>query len=518
MSIQPTALIALAAASAACTPAFAQAGTTARQPFQLHEATITSIRTAVATKAASCESIVAAYLKRIAALDRAGSQQINSIIVANPQAVTRAREIDRLATGQLGPLACAPLIIKDNIDVAGLPTTAGSLALAQSMPPDDATQIRRLKAAGAIVLAKSNLAEFAWTPHYSESSIAGMVRNPYDTARTAGGSSGGTAAAVAANFGVAGLGTDTGASIRGPAALQNLVGLRPTMGASSRDGVVPIWLSRDVVGPMARTVADAALLFEATQGYDAKDSATQAARTAPPFSARSALIGGALQGMRIGVMRQMVDTGTADPEVLQRFAQAITDLRSQGAVVVDLEVPQFREVSGFEMPNRMEYDFNLYLESLGPDRVVKSFAEVVRSGQYLQEPKAWLQAQVGVASPQNNPKQMLDEQRTTALRNALVAAMDREYLSVVIYPTWTRPPRLLTHLAEDGGNNNLLMAQAGLPAITIPMGNTHGNLPSGLQMAGRPFSEAVLFSAAYGFEQATRHRTAPEALGRAALD
>ncbi|PBI78830.1 Asp-tRNA(Asn)/Glu-tRNA(Gln) amidotransferase A subunit family amidase [Rahnella sp. BIGb0236] len=485
--------------------------------FTLNEATISSIRQAVLDNKVSCEAIVSSYLSRISSFDHAGMLPINAIIATNPKALDRAREIDRSPTEKNLPLACTPLIVKDNIDVKGMPTTAGSKSMRNNLPADNATQVTRLEKAGAIVLAKSNLAEFAWTPDYSNSSLGGLTRNPYDPLRTTGGSSGGTAAAVAANFGVAGLGTDTGASIRGPSALQNLVGLRPTLGASSRDGVIPIWLTRDTLGPIARSVSDAALLYQATYGYDPKDASTQAARTAPSFDSAAVLRRGALNGMRVGVMRQVIDAKNADPEVMQRFQQAEDDLRTLGAVVVEVNLPDFKKLTDIPWPNRMEYDLNTYLQAEGADRSVKSFAEVVKSGQYLGELSQFLKAQVGVPNPEDNPAERNDEKNTSALRAAIVGAMNRENLSVLIYPTWTQPPRLLTKMTGDGGNDNPVIAQAGLPAITVPMGNTRGNLPTGLQIAGRPFSEAVLFSAAYDYEQSTHHRTAPLNLPAAAI-
>lgn len=481
-------------------------------PFDLQETTIGSIREAVATKKVSCEAIVKAYLERIERFDKSGAMPINAIITTNPSVIAQAKKIDALPATALGPLACAPLIIKDNIDVAGLPTTSGNKSLAHNIAKEDATQVGRLVSAGALVLAKSNLAEFAWTPDYSESAVGGLTRNPYDTQRTTGGSSGGTAAAVAANFGVAGLGTDTGASIRGPSALQNLVGLRPTMGASSRDGVIPIWLSRDTVGPMARTVTDAALIFEVTAGYDPKDAVTAAAQTHPAFSASHALRPGGLKGLRIGIFNPLVNRQGGNQQILQRFDQAISDLRQQGAIVVPLDISDFHSVADVGFPNRMEYDFNQYLLGNGVLSTDLNFAKIIDKVDYLPKSASWIKAQIGVPVPQNDPKERQDEEKTATLRSTIVQAMDRENLALVIYPTWMQPPRLLNQLSTDGGNNNSVFADAGLPAITVPMGDVSSGLPSGLQFGGRPFSEQLLISAAFGYEQATHHRRAPHAL------
>ncbi|QPK17094.1 amidase [Pectobacterium versatile] len=501
---------------------FSQAGnaqdkTHNEKEFILNETTISLIREAVINKKVSCQTIVSAYLQRISEHDKKGENPLNSIISVNPDAIKRAREIDLTPDKNSLPLACAPLIIKDNVDVAGMATTAGSRAMVTNMPLRDATQVDRLIKAGAIVLAKANLAEFAWTPDYSESSLGGMTRNPYDTARTTGGSSGGTAAAVAANFGVAGLGTDTGASIRGPSALQNLVGLRPTMGASSRAGVVPISLTRDTLGPMARTVTDAALIYQATYGYDPRDARTQSARSQPSFDAGTALKSGAVRGMRIGILSQNINVKNANPEVMRRFSEAVDQLRHEGAVVTEMNIPDLNRLADIPWPDRMEYDFNAYLQAEGDARAVKSFSDVVHSKKYVSALGPWLTPLVGIPSPETNPAEKSDEIKTAALRNAIVTAMDREDISVVIYPTWTQPARLLKGLEGDGGNDNPMIAHAGLPAITVPMGNTTGELPTGLQIAGRPFSEELIVSVAFDFEQATHHRTAPSSLPSASL-
>lgn len=485
--------------------------------FNLNEATITSIRDAVLVGDITCEAVVKSYIKRIAELDNAGDLPINSIIALNPNAIEEARSIDVSAKANLGPLACAPLVIKDNIDIAGLPTTAGSDALRDNIPQDDATQVARLRTAGAIILAKANLAEFAWSPDYSESSLGGLTRNPYDLERTTGGSSGGTAAALAANFGVGGLGTDTGASIRGPAALQNLVGLRPTVGASSRDGVIPIWLSHDTLGPMARTVTDVALLYEATAGFDPKDISTFSARDVKPFVTADVLSDNILQGLRIGVMRKWVERKGADNFVLERFEAALSELRAQGAIIVDLYIPELEQFADLPWPNTMEYDFNQYLESMGEIRAVRSFSDVIASKKYLPELEQWALGQLEVPNPQENEAALKGERDRSMLKQVIVDAMKREYLGLIVYPTWTQPPRKLNELSGDGGNNNPIVAQAGLPAITVPMGDTPDGLPTGLQFSGYPFSEALLIGAAYDYEAATHHRRAPSGLPNAIL-
>ena len=303
---------------------------------------------------ANCTGIVDAYIQRIKAYD--GTTGLNAVRALAPGTRARAAELDRrlaaaLAAGtqaSLPPLFCVPLLVKDNIDVAGLPTTAGSVALANNTRAVDATAVARLQAAGAVVLAKANMAEWALSPRVSVSSLGGAVRNAYDADRTPGGSSGGSAAGVAASFAAASLGTDTGNSVRGPASHAGLVGVRPSFGLVPRTGVVPLDLTSDTVGPLARTVGDAAALLDAMAGPDPADPATmpQAAAGAPagaalpasrPQTYADAALAGAsagLGGVRLGVLACVLDGG-ADADVASLFSEALQDLAAAGAVVDD---------------------------------------------------------------------------------------------------------------------------------------------------------------------------------------
>ena len=256
--------------------------------FSVDEATIASVQEALRTGRLTCRGLVERYLARIAAYDKSGPA-INALVVVNPRALAVADSLD-LELGRnrpRGPLFCIPMIVKDNFETVDLPVTAGSLSLAGYTALQDAFQVARIRRAGAIVLAKSNMAEFAFSPYETVSSILpGYTRNPYALDRVTAGSSGGTAAAVSANLGLAGLGTDTGNSIRGPSAHNALVGIRSTMGLTSRAGVVPLNLSADIAGPMTRTVADAAAVFQVIAGEDPDDPATAPSRGRPaPASA-----------------------------------------------------------------------------------------------------------------------------------------------------------------------------------------------------------------------------------------
>jgi Asp-tRNA(Asn)/Glu-tRNA(Gln) amidotransferase A subunit family amidase len=305
------------------------------QPVQvpIEEVTIAELHAAIREGRATCRAFVEAYLARIDANDKRGPA-INAIVVLNPRALSIADSLDagwRATRRFVGPLHCVPMIVKDNFETIGLQTTAGTLAFEGWIPKRDATMVRQVKAAGAIVLAKSNMAELAFSPYETVSSILpGYTKNPYALDRVTAGSSGGTAAAVASSFGLVGLGTDTGNSIRGPSGHNALVGIRSTMGLTSRAGVVPLNLASDIAGPMARTVADAAAVFQVITGEDPLDPATAASRgrTVPDYS--EALVADGLRGARIGVLPQAFHTSTTDAEVLAVFRRASTRCGAPG--------------------------------------------------------------------------------------------------------------------------------------------------------------------------------------------
>jgi len=345
------------------------------------EPTIADIHAAIRSRNLTCRQLVQMYLDRIEAYDKKGPS-LNAIIVVNPNALANADILDaRFAnSGLVGPLHCVPMIIKDNYDILGFPTTAGSLSLKDSMPPRDAFQVRKLREAGALVLAKSNLAEFATSPYETVGSrLPGYTRNPYALARVPAGSSGGTAAAVAASFGAVGLGTDTGNSIRGPSSHTSLVGIRSTMGLTSRDGIVPRQLHRDIGGPMARSVADAVAVFDVIAGSDPTDTVTSAAQGRRPVSYLASLDKNGLMGARVGVLRQLL-TGPypepdADPEIVKLFEAALADMKKQGAEIVEgIRVAEIDEIppSALGGCNRFKHDLKAYLAHLGPDTPMKS--------------------------------------------------------------------------------------------------------------------------------------------------
>jgi amidase len=478
------------------------------------EATIADIRAALEAREVTCRQLIQLYIDRIEAYDKQGPA-LNTIIMINPNALAVADALDEkfAQSGFAGPLHCVPLIVKDNFNTADMPTSAGSLSLQGSIPPSDAFQLRKLREAGALVLAKSNMAEFAWSPFETVGSLLpGYTRNPYALDRVPAGSSGGTAAAVAANFGAVGLGTDTGNSIRGPSSHTSLVGIRSTMGLTSRDGIVPLFLNRDIGGPMARTVADAVAVFDVIAGYDPADPVTAASEGKKPDSYLKFLDKDGLRGARIGVLRQLFSRPSTDPEIFKLLEQALADMTRQGAEIVDeVNIPEIDEIPPARLfCNRFKYDIESYLAGLGPQAPVKTLSEILASQKFHPSiEKRMLDAQAE-PPPDRNPSCVAAEESGRRLGRAVLSAMDGAMLDALVYPSWNNPPRLIGDLNTPHGNNsNRIAPPTGFPAMTVPMGFVRGSLPAGLQILGRPWSEPTLIRIGYAYEQATRHRRPP---------
>lgn len=476
-------------------------------PFEVVEKTIPELQDALQAKRVSSAELVDIYLARIAAYDRSGPR-LNAIIAVNPKAREEAAALDRerAARGPRGPLHGIPLVIKDNFDLAGLPTTAGTLAFATLMPPDDAFQVKKLRDAGAVILAKTNLQELA-SGIVTVSSAGGQTKNPYDLRRNPGGSSGGTGAAVAANLAAAGLGSDTCGSIRIPASHNALVGLRSSLGLSSRDGVVPLSHSQDVAGPLARTVTDVAILLDATAGFDPSDPSTRAGDGHVPKSYRDLLKPDALKGARIGVLRTLFGTAPEDNEGGAVVRRALDEMKKQGAEVMDVPVPGLDDLLTGSSVIDAEFKFDLaeYLSHV-PNAPVKSLGEIVDGG--------LVHAAVEGSARRRNAVQSLetDDYRRAlikrgAIRQSVTAAFDEHRLDAMVYPVMRRKPALIGE--AQGGSTCQLSAASGLPALAVPAGFTTDGLPIGLELLGRAFDEGKLLSLGYSFEQASRARQPP---------
>lgn len=482
--------------------------------FTLEETSIAAVHAGMEAGELTAVELVDRYLERIEAYDRRGPA-LNAVIRVNPRARERAAELDEaLATsGMVGPLHGIPMLVKDNYDTADMPTSAGSASLAGSIPPDDATQVRQIREAGAIVLAKTNMAEFAFSPYETiGSAIPGYTRNPYATNRVPAGSSGGTGAGVAANLAVVGLGTDTGNSIRGPSSHNALVGIRSTLGLTSRDGIVPLYLSHDVGGPLARTVEDAARVLTVLAATDPADPYTAEADAHAADDYTEFLDVDGLQAARIGVVRQISDQESGDPRVLERFETALADLRAGGADVMDVRIPLLDEDVRFWCA-RFRHDLNAYLATLGPEAPMSSLQDIVDSGEYHHSVGSRLRGALNedAADPEERCAPASDNRQR--LRDQVRELLAADELDALVFPTWSNLPRLIGDLESPAGDNSqVLSPQTGFPAITVPMGWVpvlDVELPVGLQILGDAWSEPTLIRLAYSYEQRTGHRRPP---------
>jgi Asp-tRNA(Asn)/Glu-tRNA(Gln) amidotransferase A subunit family amidase len=499
-----------------------------RPPFAVVEATISGIHEQMRAGRLTCRALVQQYLRRIEAYDKKGPA-INALVIINTDAVSQADDLDRRfrSSGAVGPLHCVPAIVKDNFETTGLQSANGSLSLQGFVSNKDAFQVKRIKDAGAIVLAKSNMAEFAFSPYETLSSILpGYTRNPYALDRATSGSSGGTAAAVAASFGAVGLGSDTGNSIRGPSSHQSLVGIRSTMGLTSRAGVAPLNMLADIAGPMARTLEDAVAVFQVIVGHDPNDPVTLAQEYVqpglrpgvPPTAIpdyRSALVRDGLKGARIGILRQAYERDSTDAEIVSIFRTALETMKRAGAIIVDpvaVDLTQVQRPQGGALCGGFKYDINRYLASRSSRVPVRSLQDIIQTRAFHPSVELRLQrAQEGGENGPETPICRTEADYREAFRAAVMRSMRVETLDAFVYPTWSNPPRLIGDLnTPHGDNSQLFSPTTGFPAIQVPMGYTRNNtLPAGITFFGKAYDEATLIRLAYSYEQATRHRRAP---------
>jgi amidase len=520
------ALASLAAAS--CSSVRARGPGGAKTGFAVEETSLDALREAQERGETSSRRLVEAYLARIEALDRSGPK-LNSVLEVDPDALAIADRLDQeRASGRVrSPLHGIPIVVKDNLDTADrMRTSAGSLALADAPPPPrDAEVVRRLRAAGAIVLGKTNLSE--WANFRSTrgtsgwSARGGLTRNPYALDRNTSGSSSGTAVAVAASLAAAGIGTETDGSIVSPSSIQGLVGIKPTVGLVSRAGIVPISSSQDTAGPMCRSVRDAALLLDAISGADPRDPATEArergaeGRYASACDADAAARG--LAGARIGVVRSLFNAG---PDVDAIAEHALTALSAAGAVLVDpVDVPGLREIDGPELLvllHEFKAGIEAYLATRGPSSPHKTLADLIR---FNEENRArempYFGQELFLAAQEKGPltsKPYLDalaKCRRLAREEGLERVLAEHRLDALIAPTGS--PAWTTDVVNGDhyvGGSSTLAAVAGTPAITIPAGFVLG-LPVGITLMGAAWSETKLVRLAWAFEQRTKARRAP---------
>jgi amidase len=487
-------------------------------PFHLMETSIADIHKAMRTGKLTCHNLVQQYLDRIHAYDQQGPA-INSMLYVNAASLEQADAMDQefRRTHQLKPLGCIPIVLKDNFDTADMPTTAGALTLKGAQPEKDAFAVKRLREAGALILGKTNLQEFA-SGGISVSSLGGQVKNPYDLTRTPGGSSGGTGAAVAANFATAGTGSDTGGSIRSPSSANSLVGLRPTRGLISRDGIVPVSFTQDTIGPMARNVVDVARLMDVMVGYDPNDPVTAFSVGNVPKTYTAFLQNG-LKGTRLGVLTNLFGSGSEYEEVNHVMAKAIEALKEQGAVIVRIEDAALDTdtlTAKFRL-NEPEFKaaLNGYLQQQGSHVPVHSLAEIIASGQYHKPTleKFFATAQSYEDGP-NSADYKDRRMKMEEIRIEVANLMAKNQLDALVYPH-QKCLVLPIGATFQKDRNGVIAALAGFPAIEVPAGfstpttDAPIGVPVGMEFLGRAWAESELIKLAFGFEQATHLRKPP---------
>ncbi|WP_233503731.1 amidase [Sphingomonas psychrotolerans] len=507
----------LALALMASAPATGQDGA-----VDVAEKSIDELRAMLAGGTSSAR-LTQAYLDRIEAIDQNGPT-LRSVIAISPNALDQARASDvRRKAGTLkGPLDGIPVLIKDNIDTKELPTTAGSLALADNRTGRDAPMVALLRAEGAVILGKTNLSEWAniRSNHSMSgwSAVGGLVRNPYALDRSACGSSSGSGAAVAASLAAVAVGTETDGSVVCPASMNGLVGLKPTLGLVSRTHVVPISHSQDTPGPMARSVKDAAILFSAMVGSDPKDAATRGAdKYRKDYAA--GLSAEALRGMRLGFWKPEMDR-----ELAARFDQALDELRGAGAILVEVKMPELKGLGDAEsevLYTELKDDLAAYLATTPASVKVRTLADVI----------AFNEANKAVEMPFFGQESFLKAEKTRRTKDAeylgarakslrlagvegIDAMLKAANAQILVTPTYGTP--WLSDPAHgdqfSGPSASKLPAVSGYPHLTVPMGLVEGGLPAGLSFIGTAYADELLLKAGFAYEQATQARVPPRYL------
>lgn len=496
--------------------------------FEIIEATVLDMQAAMNAGVTTSVAITQQYLDRIAAYDRtlvdpaAGGRALNSIISTSDAALATAAaaDVERASSGMTSMLLGIPVAVKDNYNTTDMATTAGCGCWDDNWTADDATMVSGLRESGAVLLAKTSLDEFAYgfESQFSANQATGealYVASPYVTGRTAGGSSGGTGAAIAANLAGIGFGTDTGGSIRVPSSYNQLVGIRPTVGLASRDGIVPLALSQDTGGPMARSVIDAAVALDAVVGVDENDPVTAAQAGHVPVSYTEYLDAGALAGARIGYVPSMLGT---NPTTLRLWAETKALMEAQGATVVEIAAPEwFSRVlgEGSGSTNEFRHDLAEYVDAyLAPEVGARTIEQIVESGRFVTSRQRTYESRAQVteetylawAGPEGSHSTAL-----AAFKVQMTGYLDELALDAMAYPSGNPYGTV--------GNNLRLSPNTGMPSVTVPMGqaiDADGTITGAgvnLEIFGRDFAEGELLGFAYAIEQANQARTAPALYG-----
>jgi len=501
------------------------------EPFELEETTIAQLQNEMQTGKLTARTLAEKYLARIEAVDKHGPA-VNAVIELNPDALSIAAALDeeRRTKGPRGPLHGIPILIKDNIDTADrMMTTAGSLALVGSIPAKDSFVAQRLREAGAVILGKTNLSEWAnFRSSHSTSGWSGrggLTRNPYALDRNACGSSSGSGVAVSVNLCAAAIGTETDGSIVCPSSNNSIVGIKPTLGLVSRAGIIPIAHSQDTAGPMARTVADAAILLGALAGVDPRDPVTRESSGKAQADYTKFLDPNGLSGARLGVARKFF--GFHD-QVDKLMEAAIAAMKQLGAIIIDpADIPtqgKFDDSEFEVLLYEFKADLNAYLQSLGPSAPVKSLQEIIAFNEKHREQEMpffgqdiFIKAEAKGPLTDSAYRKALAKNQRLSRKEGIDAVMKQHQLDAMIAPTggptWTTD---LVNGDHFTGGFSSAAAVAGYPHITVPAGYVYG-LPVGISFFGRAYSEPVLIKLAYAFEQAAKHRRPPQFLSTANL-
>ena len=484
-------------------------------PFEIEEATIDGIHDSMRAGDISSAKLVDAYRERIKAIDRNGPR-LNSVLAVNERAAERAAELDADLgrTGELsGPLHGIPVLVKDCVETSGIPTTFGSKAIVDYVPERDAVTVRKLRNAGAVILGKTTLPDFA-TSWFSFSSLSGETKNPFDLDRDPGGSSAGTGASVAANLATVGIGTDCGGSIRLPSSFCGLVGIRSTPGVVPRTGSSYLVIFQDTIGPMTRSVADAVTVFDVLAGYDESDPYTVAYTIArAPASYRARLEDATLEGTRLGlVVNAMGSDADSNCAAVNEVVRAAADaIAGAGAEVVEVEIPDLADhiVATSQYVARTKHDINEFLST----RSELTLNEIVAQGLYHKDLDLIDAVMEGPDDPEDDPDYFRRIGAREDFTRATVNVIAGNRLNGLIYPTSQVPAPTMAGRKDwttlTFPTNTLIASQTWSPAMSVPAGFTADGVPVGLEFVAPPYDESTVFRLGYAFEQVTQHRRSP---------
>jgi Asp-tRNA(Asn)/Glu-tRNA(Gln) amidotransferase A subunit family amidase len=474
--------------------------------YDVYEKSIVELESALSSGEVTSRQLVEGYLARIKAYDQAGPK-LNSVVTLNPKALEEADALDKERGRKKlrGALHGIPVLVKDNYETLGMPTSNGSIALATYQSAADSFAVKRLKAAGAIILGKTTMHELA-NGITNVASYTGLTRNPYDPTRSPGGSSGGTGAAIGASLAAAGMGSDTCGSIRIPSAFQNLMGLRGTQGLSSRDGIFPLSSTQDIGGPLARSVTDLAIMLDATVGYDPNDPITAESKGRIPKSYRDTLTPDALKGARIGVVRFLYGNTAEDRDYGTVVDAALNRMKEQGAEVMDVEIPGLEALlaDSTVITHEFKNDMDAFLAKR-PNALVRTWTDFYDKG-LVHEQLLSRRAMYEKPDPEALRRAFT---KRKALREVVVAILAEKKLDALAFPAITRLPNQTTSIATNGGSTCQLSATTGLPAMAVAVGFGAEGTPVGMELLGAPFAEPTLLKIGYGWEQFARPRKAP---------